>query len=99
VPGSATLEHLGRHTHDALQQFAKHEPREPPPVELPDIDIPSLESILLVGLLGGFTSYSTFAFHSVEMLETGRPLAAAAYIVATNVAALAAVWAGLRLAG
>jgi fluoride ion exporter CrcB/FEX len=33
------------------------------------------------------------------MLETGRPLAAAAYIVATNVAALAAVWAGLRLAG
>jgi CrcB protein len=58
-----------------------------------------LESILLVGLLGGFTSYSTFAFHSVEMLETGRPLAAAAYIVATNVAALAAVWAGLRLAG
>jgi hypothetical protein len=42
VPGSATLEHLGRHTHVALQQFAKHEPLEPPPVELPDIDIHSL---------------------------------------------------------
>jgi hypothetical protein len=42
VPGSATLEHLGRHTHVALQQLAKHEPLEPPPVELPGIDIPSL---------------------------------------------------------
>jgi CrcB protein len=55
------------------------------------------ETILLVGLLGGFTTYSSFAFQSVEMLEAGRALSALAYIVGTNAAALAAVWAGLRL--
>lgn len=53
--------------------------------------------LLLVGLLGGFTSYSSFAFQSVELLESGRAAAAVAYMVCTNVAGLVAVWAGLRL--
>ena len=57
------------------------------------------ETILLVGLLGGFTTYSTFAFHSAEMLAHGRFLTAAAYILGTNLTGLAAVWAGLRLFG
>ena len=56
-----------------------------------------LETILLVGLLGGFTTYSSFAFQSVELLEQGRSAAAFAYVAATNVAAIAAAWAGLRL--
>jgi len=60
---------------------------------------PAQESILLVGLLGGFTTYSSFAFQTVELFAAGRPVAAAAYVLATNAAALAAVWAGLRLAG
>lgn len=55
------------------------------------------EVILLVGLLGGFTTYSSFAFQSVEMLTHGRVAAALGYISLTNVAALAAVWAGLAL--
>ena len=59
----------------------------------------SVETFLLVGLLGGFTTYASFAFQSVEMLESGRSLAAACYILATNVLGLAAVWAGLRLMG
>jgi CrcB protein len=57
------------------------------------------ETILLVGLLGGFTTFSSYAFQSVELLEGGRPLTAVAYVIGTNVAALAAVWAGLRIAG
>ena len=57
------------------------------------------EAILLVGLLGGFTTYSTFAFHSAEMLSHGRFLTAAAYILGTNLTGLAAIWAGLRLFG
>lgn len=57
------------------------------------------ETVLLVGLLGGFTTYSTFAFQSFELLENGRPLAGIVSIVGANVAALAAVWAGLRLFG
>lgn len=57
------------------------------------------ETILLVGLLGGFTTYSTFAFQVIEMLEHGRLPVAAAYVVATNLAGIAAVWGGLRLGG
>jgi CrcB protein len=55
------------------------------------------ETLLLVGLMGGFTTYSSFAFQSVEMLEAGRIMPAAAYVVGTTVAALLAAWAGLRL--
>ena len=54
------------------------------------------ETILLVGLLGGFTTYSSFAFQTTEMLQHGRLPAAAAYMLATNIAGIAAVWAGLR---
>lgn len=57
------------------------------------------ETVILVGLLGGFTTYSSFAFQSVEMLQAGRLVPAVAYVVGTNVAALVATWAGLRLFG
>lgn len=57
------------------------------------------ETVILAGLLGGFTSYSSFAFQSAEMLAAGRGAAALAYIVGTNLAGIAAVWAGLRLSG
>ncbi|MFM7244314.1 MAG: fluoride efflux transporter FluC [Planctomycetaceae bacterium] len=54
------------------------------------------DSVLLVGLLGGFTTYSSFAFQSVEMAESGRGSAAAAYVAATTLLGLAAAWCGLR---
>jgi len=57
------------------------------------------ETVILVGFLGGFTTYSSFAFQSVEMLQAGRLVPAAAYVVGTNAAALAATWVGLRLFG
>ena len=57
------------------------------------------EVIVLVGLLGGFTTCSSFAFQAVEMLAHGRAAAGLAYVAATNVAAIAAVWAGLRAFG
>lgn len=59
---------------------------------------PALQAILLLGLLGGFTTYSTFAFQTVEMLAAGRPGSALAYITATNLLAVAAAWAGLKIA-
>jgi len=60
---------------------------------------PPQETIVLVGLLGGFTTYSSFAFQVVEMLEAGRVVPAAAYVIGTTLSALVAVWAGLRLGG
>ncbi|MFM7205555.1 MAG: fluoride efflux transporter FluC [Planctomycetaceae bacterium] len=54
------------------------------------------ETILLAGLLGGFTTYSSFAFQSAEMLHAGRTPAAVGYVAATTLAGLAAIWAGIR---
>jgi len=56
-----------------------------------------LETVLLVGFLGGITTYSSFAFQSVELLEQGRLLAATANLIGTTIAALLAVVAGLQL--
>ena len=56
------------------------------------------EKILLVGLLGGFTTYSSYAFQSLELLEGGRTAQASGYMLATNSLALIAAWAGLRAA-
>ncbi|MCX7403140.1 MAG: CrcB family protein [Planctomycetia bacterium] len=55
------------------------------------------ETVVLVGFLGGFTTYSTFAFQSLELLEAGRPFAAFALIAGTTFTALLAVWGGLQL--
>lgn len=55
------------------------------------------QSIILVGLLGGFTTYSTFSFQAVEMLGGGRIAVGLAYVAAMNLLALAAAWAGLHL--
>ena len=60
---------------------------------------PALQPILLVGLLGGFTTYSSFSFHTVELLVAGRPGSALVYVTATNLLAVAATWVGLRIAG
>jgi len=57
-----------------------------------------LETILMVGVLGGFTTFSSYAFQTLEMLEAGRPLAAVGYALSTNLVGLAAVLLGLRLA-
>lgn len=47
-----------------------------------------------VGVLGGFTTFSTYAVDFQTMLVGGRPLAALGYFALTPVAALAGVWAG-----
>ncbi len=39
---------------------------------------------LLAGLLGGYTTFSAFAWQSIEMARDGRPWLAGVYVVATN---------------
>jgi CrcB protein len=58
-----------------------------------------VEQVLLVGLLGGFTTYASFALQTTEMLSAGRLLTAAAYVGGTNLLGIAAVWAGMRFGG
>ncbi len=62
----------------------------------------SLEStlwlFLVVGVLGGFTTFSAFGYETLRLLEAGN-LAGAAFNVAAQVLlGLAAVWSGLAIA-
>ncbi|MFF3335193.1 fluoride efflux transporter CrcB [Streptomyces sp. NPDC002888] len=44
------------------------------------------------GVLGGFTTFSTYAVDIQRLLDKGRPGTALAYLAATLLAALVAVW-------
>jgi len=47
-----------------------------------------------VGLIGGFTTFSTFAWEAFTMSRTGRPGHAAIYVAVSVVGGLLATWAG-----
>jgi fluoride exporter len=56
---------------------------------------PHLRVALTVGLLGGFTTYSTFNFETLQLLRTGSFLYGFANILATVAGCLAAGLAGV----
>ena len=58
---------------------------------------PLVRPFLGVGVLGGYTTFSTYAVQSETLVADGRPLLAIAYLFGTLVAALAAVVAGMAL--
>jgi fluoride exporter len=55
-----------------------------------------LRPFLGTGVLGGFTTFSTYAVDLQRLFATGHAGTAMAYLVATPVAALLAVWATSR---
>jgi CrcB protein len=54
-----------------------------------------LRPFLGTGVLGGFTTFSTYALETRELIEAGRPGLAIAYVGGTLVAALAALAIGM----
>ena len=52
---------------------------------------------LVVGVLGGFTTYSAFGYETVTLLRSGDALAAIANVGLQLAVGLAAVWVGLRV--
>jgi CrcB protein len=55
-------------------------------------------AIVLVGFFGAFTTFSTFAYESSELLRAGRTMAALLNISIQNVAGLAAIILGVGAA-
>ena len=59
----------------------------------------TLRLFLVVGLLGGFTTFSSFGLETLRLMEEGRILAAALYVTVSNVGGLALCYVGLRAGG
>jgi CrcB protein len=55
---------------------------------------PELRLFLLVGILGGFTTFSSYAFESFSLVRDGQFLAASVNIVGQVIAGLVGMWAG-----
>lgn len=58
-------------------------------------DHPWLRPFLATGVLGGYTTFSTFAVDAVQLVEAGRWPVAVAYVLVSVLGGLAAVVVGL----
>jgi CrcB protein len=59
---------------------------------------PTLRAALTIGFLGGFTTYSSFNYETMQLLEEGAPATAMLNVGATLAGGLVAGWLGLVLA-
>lgn len=57
-----------------------------------------LRPLLAVGVLGGYTTFSTYAAGVMTLLTGNAPALADAYALSSILAALVAVWAGMKAA-
>ena len=55
---------------------------------------PDLRIFLMVGICGGFTTFSAFSLQTLELFQTGDVFPAFLYIVGSVVLCLAFVWFG-----
>jgi CrcB protein len=56
---------------------------------------PELRSFLTVGILGGYTTFSTFSLDSALLLQRGEYLQASGYVIGSVVLSILALFAGL----
>jgi fluoride exporter len=59
---------------------------------------PAVRSAILVGFLGGFTTFSSFALQSFNLLKDREVFLATANILVSNLGGLLLVWAGHAVA-
>ena len=66
-------------------------------VEHHDLFSPSVRLLVFTGVLGGFTTFSAFGYESAFLLRRGLIEIAFAYVSASVLCGIAAVFAGLKL--
>ena len=58
---------------------------------------PTLRSVILIGLLGGFTTFSSFGLQTFTLLRDGEFALAALNVTLSNLLGLLMLWAGYSL--
>jgi len=56
-------------------------------------------TFVMVGICGGFTTFSSFSLQTLLLLQSGEGLRAAAYILGSVALCLGFVWLGARIGG
>lgn len=59
---------------------------------------PELRGLLAIGFCGGYTTFSTFSYETMDLLQQGDWLRAGTYVILSVVGALAATAAGFAVA-
>lgn len=60
-------------------------------------DIPYLMPLLMIGVFGGFTTFSAFSFDTLRLMQDGRIGMAGGYVLASAVLSLTTCFMGLWL--
>jgi CrcB protein len=60
---------------------------------------PHIQQMVTIGVLGGYTTFSSFSLQTINLLSTGHFLYATLNVVLSVVLCLLACWLGLLLAG
>ena len=58
---------------------------------------PDFRSVLMVGLLGAFTTFSTFSLEAISFFESGHAQIALIYVISSVVLSIAAAWLAMTL--
>ena len=61
---------------------------------LQSISFENIRLFLMVGILGGFTTYSSFGLETFDLIKQGKTIVAITYIFSTNILGLIAVYGG-----
>ena len=59
---------------------------------------PALRAFLLIGVLGAFTTFSTFSMETLNLMEAGHPGKALANVLVSVIVCVTAAWLGVLAA-